>query len=65
VLKGIGCREKDADFGTFKAKDFRCHGQLKRIDGVVYNGRNGMHGSFLMLSVFSATGRSISIMAKS
>src|SRR5260370_15640624 len=53
------------EFGTFKAKDFRCHGQLKRIDSVVHNGRDRMHGSFLMLLVFSATGRSVSFMAKS
>ena len=54
-----------AEFGTLKSENIRCYTQFKRIDGVVNENRNGTHGSFLMLLVFSATGRSVPSMAKS
>jgi len=60
VMMSLGAAEEiepgHAEFGTFEAKDFRGHRQFKGIDGVVRNGCNRMHGSFLMLPVVSATG---------
>ncbi len=47
----------DAQFGTFHGKDFGGHAQFKGIDAVVDDGGNGIHGGFLLLRVFSATGR--------
>jgi hypothetical protein len=67
-LRCIGTDQKAvpwyAQFRTLKAKDICCNTQLKRIDGIVNENGNGMHGSFLLLLVFSATGRRIRFMAE-
>lgn len=59
--KAIPC---DAQFGTFHGKDFGGHAQFKGIDAVVDNGSDGVHGGFLLLCVYSPTGRAKLYMAR-
>jgi hypothetical protein len=54
----------DAQFGTFHGKDLGGHAQFKGIDVVIDDGGDGMHGGFLLLSVYSTTGRASLCMAR-
>jgi hypothetical protein len=54
----------DTQFGAFHGKDFGGHAQFKGIDAVVDDGGDGVCGCFLLLRVYSPTGRARLCMAR-